>query len=78
MRQLHHLLRDNRNCFRRIIHHIHPELKSEYVLEEESSTLWAALQNCYEQQNKWIHLRLQDYKSLGDYNHVIHQISAKL
>jgi hypothetical protein len=28
--------------------------------------------------NEWIHLRLQDYKSIKDYNHVIHKICAKL
>jgi hypothetical protein len=26
----------------------------------------------------WIHLRPQDYKSIGDYNHVVHNICAKL
>jgi hypothetical protein len=26
-----------------IRHHIHPDLKSEYVLKEESSVLWTAL-----------------------------------
>jgi hypothetical protein len=31
-----------------IRHHIHPNLKLEYVLEEKSSALWAALQNRYE------------------------------
>jgi hypothetical protein len=31
-----------------IRHHIHPDLKSEYVLEEEPSVLCTALQNCYE------------------------------
>jgi hypothetical protein len=30
--------------------HIHPDLKSEYVMEEEPSTLWAALQTRHEQQ----------------------------
>jgi hypothetical protein len=59
-------------------------LKSEYVLKEEPSVLWTALQNRYEQQktvilpeanHDWIHLRLQDY---GDYNHVVHKICAKL
>jgi hypothetical protein len=70
-----------------IRHHIHPDLKSEYVLEEEPSVLWAALQNCYEQQknvifpeanHEWVHLHLQDYKSIGYYNHVVHKICAKL
>jgi hypothetical protein len=32
-----------------IRHHIYPNLKSEYVQEEESSVIWTALQNCYEQ-----------------------------
>jgi hypothetical protein len=70
-----------------IRHHIHPNLKSKYVLEEELSVLWTILQNRYEQQkvvilpeanHDWIHLRLQDYKSIGDYNHVVHKICAKL
>jgi hypothetical protein len=70
-----------------IRHHIHPDLKLEYVQEEEPSVLWTALQNHYEQQkvvilrevnHDWIHLRLQDYKSIGDYNHAVHTICAKL
>jgi hypothetical protein len=49
--------------------------------------LWAALQTCYEQQkavilpeanHDWTMLRLQDFKSIGEYNHVFHQIYAKL
>jgi hypothetical protein len=31
-----------------IRNHIHPDLKLEYVMEEESNTLWAALQIHYE------------------------------
>jgi hypothetical protein len=26
----------------------------------------------------WVHLRLQDYKSIRDYNRVVHKICAKL
>jgi hypothetical protein len=70
-----------------IRHHIDPDLKSEYVLEEEPSILWTTLQNYYEQQkvvilleenHDWVHLRLQDYKFIRDYDHVVHQICAKL
>jgi uncharacterized protein YdiU (UPF0061 family) len=70
-----------------IRHHIHSDLKSEYVLEEEPSVLWIAIQNRYEQQkplilpeakHDWVNLRLHDYKSIGDYNHAIHKICAKL
>jgi hypothetical protein len=32
-----------------IRHHIYPDLKSEYVLEEEPSVFWTAIQNRYEQ-----------------------------
>jgi hypothetical protein len=32
-----------------IRNHNHPDLKSEYVIEEELSTLWTSLQTCYEQ-----------------------------
>jgi hypothetical protein len=70
-----------------IRHHIYLVLKSEYVLEEEPSSLWTALYNHYEQQktvilpeanHEWIHLCLQVYKSIEDYNHVVHKICAKL
>jgi hypothetical protein len=50
-----------------IRNHIHPDLKSEYVMEEEPSTFWAALQTRFEQQkavilleanHDWTHLKL--------------------
>jgi hypothetical protein len=50
-----------------IRHHIYPDLKLAYVLEEEPSVLCTALQNCYEQQevvilpkanHDWVHLCL--------------------
>jgi hypothetical protein len=31
-----------------------------------------------EANHDWINLRLQDYKSIGDYSHVVHKICAKL
>jgi hypothetical protein len=31
-----------------------------------------------ETNHDWVHLCLQDYKSIGDYNHTIHKICAKL
>jgi hypothetical protein len=56
-------------------------------MEEQSSMLWVALQTRYEQQkavilpeanHDWTHLKLQDYKSIEDYNHVVHRICARL
>jgi hypothetical protein len=70
-----------------IMNHIHLDLKLEYMMEEEPSMLWTTLQTRYEQQkavilleinHDWIHLRLPDYKSMEDYNHVVHKICAKL
>ncbi|KAK1693740.1 hypothetical protein QYE76_010437 [Lolium multiflorum] len=70
-----------------IRHHIHPDLKSEYLEEESPSTLFQALKTRYEQQkavvlpealHDWTHLRLQDFKSIGEYNHEVHKISSKL
>ncbi|KAJ1267790.1 hypothetical protein BS78_07G085200 [Paspalum vaginatum] len=67
--------------------HIHLDLKSKYLLEENPSELWLALKQHYEQQKaiilpeanyEWAQLRLQDFKTIGDYNHDVHRISAKL
>jgi hypothetical protein len=75
------------NAFYIIRHHLHPDLKAEYVMEEEPNVLWLSLKNRYEQQkvvilpeanHEWTHIRLQDYKSIGDYNHVVHKIYARL
>ena len=49
--------------------------------------LWIALKERYEQQkeliwpeanHQWNHLCLQDFKSVADYNHVVHRICSKL
>jgi hypothetical protein len=70
-----------------IRNHLHIDLKSEYVMEEEPNVLWSALQTRYEQQKPMIlpeanhdstMLRLQDFKSIGEYNHVVHKICVKL
>ena len=70
-----------------IRNHIHPDLKSEYLMEESPSNMWQSLKTRYEQQksvilaeasHEWTHLRLQDFKSIGDYNHEVHKICSKL
>jgi hypothetical protein len=70
-----------------IWNHLHPYLKSEYVMEEELHSLWVGLQGRYEQQktillleanHEWTQIRLQDFKSIEDYNHAIHKVYAKL
>jgi hypothetical protein len=70
-----------------IRNHLHIDLKSEYVLEEEPNVLWPTLQTRYEQQkvvispeanHDWTMLRLQDFKSIGEYNHIVYKICARL
>jgi hypothetical protein len=70
-----------------IPNHIHPGLKSEYMMEENPHELWKNLKQHYEQQkatvlpkatHEWKHLRLQDFKTVHDYNHVVHKLSQKL
>ncbi|KAJ1256596.1 hypothetical protein BS78_K340900, partial [Paspalum vaginatum] len=67
--------------------HIHKDLKKEYLLEENPYALWIALKECYEQQkelifpeadHEWTHLRLQDFKSVADYDHKVHDVCIKL
>jgi hypothetical protein len=63
--------------------HHHPDLKMEYMYEEDSRALWTALKNRYEQHkakatHEWNHLRLQDFKTVDEFNHVVHKICSKL
>jgi len=70
-----------------IRNHIHPDLKAEYLMEEDPRALWLALQTWYEQQkvvilseaiSEWNLLRLQDFKFVGEFNHAVHKLSPKL
>ena len=54
---------------------------------ENPRELWDTLKERYEQQKEliwpeanhdWNHLRLQNFKSGADYNHVVHKICSKL
>jgi len=70
-----------------IRNHIHPDLKSEYRMEENPCALWDNLKQHYEQQkavvlpeasHEWSYLRLQDFKTVDEYNHVVHKVCQKL
>jgi hypothetical protein len=70
-----------------IQNHLHPNLKSEYVMEEEAHSLWVALKGRFELQkmillpepnHEWTQIHLQDFKSIEDYNYAIHKVYAKL
>lgn len=64
-------------------HHLNTTLKNEYMTEEDPKVLWDSLKDRYGHQVKallpkakreWLHLRFQDYKSVEQYNSVLHHI----
>ena len=66
---------------------IHKDLKKEDLFEENPRVMWVALKERYEQQkeiilptaeHEWNHLRFQDFKSVGEYNHEVHSICTRL
>ena len=68
-------------------HHLHPDLKNEYMMEENHIALWVPLKECYDQQKaiilpearrEWSLLRLMDFKFVAEYNSAVHKICSKL
>jgi len=68
-------------------HHLHPDLKNEYMMEENPQTLWVALKERYDQQKaiilpeaRWDRslLHLMNFKSVAEYNSDVHKICSKL
>ena len=68
-------------------HHLHESLKAQYLTVKSPSELWTSLKERYEHQKtvilpraryEWMHLRLQDFKKVLDYNSEIHRIASKL
>jgi hypothetical protein len=67
--------------------YIYKDLKQEHLMEICPYTLWQALKERYVQQkeliwpsanHEWNHLRLKDFKTVAEYNHVLHIICSKL
>ena len=68
-------------------HHIDERLKDEYLIVKDPFILWKNLREWYDHQNTlilqkayydWMHLRLQDFKSVNDYNSALFKISSQL
>ncbi|XP_074373730.1 uncharacterized protein LOC141714088 [Apium graveolens] len=68
-------------------HHIHEDLKFEYLTIKNPLTLWNNLNDRFDHQKlvhlpsaryDWINLRLQDFKSVAEYNSALFKISSKL
>ncbi|XP_021813400.1 uncharacterized protein LOC110756299 [Prunus avium] len=67
--------------------HIHEGMKCEYLTVKDPLALWGNLEERYDHQrivilpkarHDWMHLRLQDFKSVADYNSALFRISSKL
>ena len=70
-----------------IRHHLHETLKIEYLTIKDPLELWNNLKERYNHYKtvilpnaryEWIHLRLQDFKSVSEYNSAMFRISSKL
>jgi hypothetical protein len=77
----------NYSALKVMSNHIHPDLKMEYMYEEDPRALWTALKNRYEQYkaiilpeatHEWNHLCLQEVKTVNKFNHAVHKICSKL
>ncbi|KAL5796609.1 hypothetical protein ACOSQ2_001429 [Xanthoceras sorbifolium] len=68
-------------------HHLHQDLKAQYLTITEPEVLWQELKDRYNHQSaitlpnaryEWQHLRFQDYKSVSQYNSAMFRITTKL
>ncbi|CAN6713814.1 unnamed protein product [Malus baccata var. baccata] len=67
--------------------HIDEALKSEYLTVEDPLALWEALRSRYNHQTtvilpkaryEWSHLRIQDFKSVAEYNSTLFRITSQM
>nr|XP_016479289.1 PREDICTED: uncharacterized protein LOC107800606 [Nicotiana tabacum] len=68
-------------------HHVDEGLKSEYLTLKDPFQLWTSLKERYDHlkatvlpraRREWMHLRLQDYKSINGYSSVVYRIISQL
>jgi gag-polypeptide of LTR copia-type/Zinc knuckle len=67
--------------------HLHDDLKVEYLTVKDPLVLWNSLKERYDHQKmivlpkaryEWMHLRLQDFKSVSEYNSAVFRITSQL
>ena len=67
--------------------HLHEGLKAEYLIDKDPLVLWNKLKERFDHQKivilpktryEWLHLRLQDYKSVFEYNSAMFRITSLL
>ena len=82
--------RSLQDCAKALIflrHHLHEDLKIEYLTVKDPLILWTELKKRFDHQKTVIlpkarydlmHLRLQDFKSVSEYNSALFKISSQL
>ncbi|XP_074299531.1 uncharacterized protein LOC141630653 [Silene latifolia] len=78
---------DKANAMIFVRRHFHEGLKNEYLTIKDPQIFWSNLKERYDHQNTvilpnarydWMHLRLQDFKSVSEYNSAIFKITSQL
>ena len=68
-------------------HHLHENLQFQYLTDENPLDLWKALKERFDHlkmvvlpkaRSDWHHLRLQDYKTVTEYDSAMHRIASQL
>ncbi|XP_049391482.1 uncharacterized protein LOC125855844 [Solanum stenotomum] len=68
-------------------HHLNEGLKVEYLTVKDPLELWTGLKERYDHlkvtvlpmaRYEWIHLRLQDFKTICEYNSIVYKITSQL
>ena len=77
-------LQDHAKALIFLCHHHHEGLKNEYLTVKDPFTLWSNLKERYDHQKTmilpkaqydWMYLRLQDFKTVSEYNSTLFKIS---
>ena len=80
-------LQDKATAMIFIRRHLHESLKTQYLTIRDPLTLWKNLKDRYDHQktvvlprarHEWSNLRLQDFKSVADYNSALFKITSQL
>ena len=80
-------LQDHARALIFLCHYIDEGLKGEYLTIKDPFILWNNIRERYDHQKTvilpkacydWMHLRLQDFKSVSDYNSTLFKISSQL
>ena len=80
-------LQDHAKALIFLRHHLYKGLKNEYLTVKVPFTLWSNLKERYDHQKTvilpkarydWMHLRLQDFKIVSEYNSAFFKINSQL